>query len=303
MNAEGIYWLIENMLKIWQTVLSDIERWLTASPFDFSPGAWSAAAGINGALLGTAYGLLLLFFLLTFFRTVTDIRELTLQQIIGWIAAFLLAKFALDSSMLILRSIVGLTLDASGIILDSFGADVDWGSAGHLAESAAAAGAEWNASALSAILQFFQSIPEFLLVCLMWVVLLIAGIIITVVVYMRFFKVFIYTALAPIPLSFFAHPELKQTAIHFLKSYGAVCLEICVIAVALVIFARTAGDNGMIFASWDTMLEAGDGGETAAAARFWTESMNYLLSLLIKAVLLTAAVLGSNRMIREIMGV
>ena len=63
MNAEGIYWLIENMLKIWQTVLSDIERWLTASPFDFSPGAWSAAAGINGALLGTAYGLLLLFFL------------------------------------------------------------------------------------------------------------------------------------------------------------------------------------------------------------------------------------------------
>ena len=291
------------MLSIWQTVLSDIQNWLTRSPDEFSSSAWSVSEQINNGLLGIAYGLLLLFFLMTFFKTVSDFKSLTLQQVVGWLMRFFIAKVVLDVSMLILQTILGLSLEANSIIIEGFGADIDWGSAAGLKESATSAGLEWNNNILSVLLQFFQSIPQFLLVCIMWLVIVVSGIIMTVVVYMRFFKVYIYTALAPIPLSFFGHPELKQTGVHFLKAYGAICLEICVIGISLVIFSRLATDNSMIFESWNTMFAVDDSSITAAAQQFWNDSINYLLSLLIKVILLVTAVLSANKIIKEIIGV
>ena len=71
---------------------------------------------------------------------------------------------------------------------------------------------------------FFESIP-------LWAVTLIGGLFITVLsfimimsVYGRFFRLYLYTAIAPIPLSSFAGEPSQNIGKSFLKSYAAVTM-------------------------------------------------------------------------------
>ena len=127
-------------------------------------------------------------------------------------------------------------------------------------------------------------------------VIWVCGIIMVVSVYLRFFKVYIYSALAPIPLSTFGSPETSSTGKHFLKAYAAVCLEICVIALAIVIFNAMVSSNNLIFPSW---------GETSGGvnAEFWNTLMNYIFQVGLQTIMLVIVVMSANRYIREIIGV
>lgn len=50
------------------------------------------------------------------------------------------------------------------------------------------------------------------------------------------FKLYIYTAIAPVPLSAFAGEPSQSVGKSFIKSYAAVCLEGAVIVLACIIF-------------------------------------------------------------------
>ena len=83
---------------------------------------------------------------------------------------------------------------------------------------------------------FFESIPR-------WAVALIGGLFITVLSFImimsvcgRFFKLYIYTAIAPILLSPFAGEPSQSVGKSFIKSYAAVCLEGAVIVRGCIIF-------------------------------------------------------------------
>ena len=72
---------------------------------------------------------------------------------------------------------------------------------------------------------FFESVP-------LWIVTLLGSLFITILafvmimtVYGRFFKLYMYTAIAPIPLSTFAGEPASSIGKAFLKSYAGVCLE------------------------------------------------------------------------------
>jgi len=93
---------------------------------------------------------------------------------------------------------------------------------------------------------FFESIP-------LWAVTLIGGLFITVMsfllimtVYGRFFKLYMYTALAPIPLSTFAGEPSQNVGKSFIKSYCAVCLEGAVIVLACIIFSLFASSPPVV---------------------------------------------------------
>ena len=72
---------------------------------------------------------------------------------------------------------------------------------------------------------FLESIP-------VWAVTLLGGIFITILsfvliltVYGRFFKLYMYTAISPIPLSTSASENTQSVAVTFLKSYIGVCFR------------------------------------------------------------------------------
>ena len=126
-----------------------------------------------------------------------------------------------------------------------------------------------------------------------WAVTLIGGLFITVMsfilimtVYGRFFKLYMYTALAPIPLSTFAGEPSQNVGKSFIKSYCAVCLEGAVIVLSCIIFS--------LFASSPPVVNP----DAAAVTQVWS----YVGELLFNMLVLVGAVKMSARIIREMMG-
>jgi hypothetical protein len=117
-----------------------------------------------------------------------------------------------------------------------------------------------------------------------------------VTVYLRFFKLFIMSAIAPLPLSTFGSSETSGTGKHFLKAYAAVCLEVCVVALAIIIFNAMMSSGSFIFPSW------GDN-NSSVNAEFWDTMMNYLFQIILQTVMLVVTVTSSNKIIKEAIGV
>ena len=133
---------------------------------------------------------------------------------------------------------------------------------------------------------FFESIP-------LWAVTLIGGLLVTVLsfilimtVYGRFFKLYMYTALAPIPLSTFAGEPSQNVGKSFIRSYSAVLLEGAVILLACIIFS--------LFASTPPVVDT----SAAAVTQVWS----YIGQLAFNMLVLVGTVKMSDRIIREMMG-
>lgn len=133
---------------------------------------------------------------------------------------------------------------------------------------------------------FFESIP-------LWAVTLIGGLIITVLsfimiltVYGRFFKMYLYTAIAPIPLSTFAGEPSQSVGKSFIKGYSAVCLEGAIIVLACVIFSLYASSPPNV----DTTAQA--------VNQVWS----YVGELIFDMLILVGTVKASDRVVREMMG-
>ena len=133
---------------------------------------------------------------------------------------------------------------------------------------------------------FFESIP-------LWAVTLIGGLFITVLsflmiltVYGRFFRLYLYTAIAPVPLSTFAGEPTQNVGKSFLKSYAAVCLEGAIIVLACVIFS--------LFAAAPPVVDA----DAAAVTQVWS----YIGELIFNMLVLVGSVKMADRIVREMMG-
>lgn len=100
------------------------------------------------------------------------------------------------------------------------------------------------------------------------------------------FKLYIYTAIAPVPLSTFAGEPSQSVGKSFIKSYAAVCLEGAVIVLACIIFS--------LFASSPPVVNP----DAAAVTMVWS----YIGELVFNMLVLVGAVKMADRVVREMMG-
>lgn len=100
------------------------------------------------------------------------------------------------------------------------------------------------------------------------------------------FKLYIYTAIAPVPLSAFAGEPSQSVGKSFIKSYAAVCLEGAVIVLACIIFS--------LFASSPPVVNP----DAAAVTMVWS----YIGELVFNMLVLVGAVKMADRVVREMMG-
>lgn len=135
---------------------------------------------------------------------------------------------------------------------------------------------------------FLESIP-------LWAVTLIGSLFITILsfvmiltVYGRFFRLYLYTAIAPLPLSTFAGEPTQNVGKNFLKSYAAVCLEGAVIVLGCIIFS--------LFAANPPTVLSGD--DVEAVTMVWT----YVGELIFNMLVLVGTIKMSDRVVREMMG-
>ena len=130
---------------------------------------------------------------------------------------------------------------------------------------------------------FWDSIP-------LWAVTLIGGLLITVLsfvmiltVYGRMFSLWMYAAIAPIPLSSFAGEPTSNVGKNFLRSYAGVCLQGVVIALACIIFSAVSSSPPAV----DTSV--------SVVTAVWT----YVGELAFNLLVLVGAVKGCDRIVRK----
>lgn len=268
---------LENALETWNEKLAEIWQLITTTPQDFKDGGiWGVIVNINGAVQSIGLALLVLFFVAGMVKTCGSFTEVKKpEHALKLFVRFAIAKGAITYGMELMLALFNIVQGTISTIM---------GSAGFSTPQKTVLPPELITSVEEC--GFFESIP-------LWAVTLIGGLFITVMsfilimtVYGRFFKLYMYTALAPIPLSTFAGEPSQNVGKSFIKSYCAVCLEGAVIVLSCIIFS--------LFASSPPVVNP----DAAAVTQVWS----YIGELLFNMLVLVGSVKMSDRIIREMMG-
>ena len=269
--------ILQKALGTWSYFLRLIWDLLTTSPADFKGGAiWEIMLDIHEGIKGIAYGLLVLFFVVGVARTTTNFSEIKRpEQVLKLFLRFAIAKAVVTYSMDLMQAIFRIVQGVMAQVSTSAGSIVtgDVTLPDQIIMKIEACG-------------FFESIP-------LWLVSLIGALLIAVLscvmlltVYSRFFKLYMYTAIAPVPMSSFAGEGTAQVGRTFLKSYAGVCLQGAIIILACIIYS--------VFAESAPIVDEG----ASAVSAVWS----YLLELIVNLLVLVGAIRMSDRIIHEMIG-
>lgn len=273
-------WVVQNLqnaLDTWNSKLGEIWQLVTQTPETFKGGSiWNVILNIHGAVQAIGLALLVLFFVVGVMKTCGSITEVkkpehALKLFIRFAIEKIVVTYGLDlmlSLFKIVQGVISTIIQASGL--------------------GGATSTTLPQEIITAVEKcgFFESIP-------LWAVTLIGGLFITVLsfimimtVYGRFFKLYLYTAIAPIPLSTFAGEPTQSVGKSFIKSYCAVCLEGAIIVLSCIIFS--------LFASSPPVVDA----NAAAVTQVW----KYIGELIFNMLVLVGTIKLSDRVVREMMG-
>ena len=273
-------WVVQNLqnaLDTWNSKLAEIWQILTQSPETFKGGGiWQVIVQIHGALQAIGYALLVLFFVVGVVKTCGSFTEVKRpEHALKIFIRFAITKGVVTYGLELMMALFNIIQGVTSTIMQTagFGSTEDTVLPDEIIEAVEDCG-------------FFESIP-------LWAVTLIGGLFITVLsfimimsVYGRFFRLFLYTAIAPIPLSSFAGEPSQNIGRSFLKSYAAVCQEGAIVVLACIIFS--------LFASSPPVVDP----DAAAVTMVWS----YIGELIFNMLVLVGAVKMSDRVVREMMG-
>lgn len=274
-------WIVDNLnsaLEMWNERLAEIWQLISISPEEFKGGGvWNVIVNINGALKAVGYALLVLFFVMGVVKTCGSFAEIKKPEVaFKCLIRFILAQAAVTWGMEIMTMLFRVAQGIVSTIMDSSGLS-------------ALSATELPSKMVSIIedVGFLESIPLWAVTLLGSLFIWVLSLVMILTVYSRFFKLYMATAIAPIPLASFAGQPSSSIGVAFLKSYAAICLEGCMIVLACIIFSQFAAAPPAI--ADDTM---------AAATIVW----NYIGELIFNMLVLVGAIKMSDRLVRELMG-
>lgn len=274
-------WIVGNLqsaFNTWNDKLAEIWTLVSTSPETFRGGAiWTTIIGMNDALKAVGYGLLVLFFAMGIFQSAASFKdfqrpEFALRHFIRFVAA----KVAVGSAVEIMTSVYAVCAGVVQSVMSSMG-------------GMAAASVTVPQEMVDTIerVGFLESIPLWLVTVLGSLFITVLSFILIMTVYGRFFRLYMYTALAPLPLASFAGEGTSFAGKAFLKSYLGVCLEGAVIVLACLIFSAFASTSTPTL---DTSLSA------------VTMSWQYVAETIFNMLVLVGLVKGAERIIKEMFG-
>lgn len=273
-------WVVQNLqraLETWNEKFAEIWQLLTQSPENFKGGAiWNVIVNIHGALQAIGYALLVLFFVIGVVKTCGSFAEVKKpEHALKLFIRFAIAKIVITHGLELLLKLVAIAQGVISNIMTASG--IAAGSSTLLPQGIIDAIEDCG---------FWESIP-------LWAVTLIGGLFITILsfimimsVYGRFFKIYMYAAIAPVPMATFAGEPTQNVGKTFLKSFCAVLLEGAIIVLACVIFS--------VFASSPPVVD----GSASAVTQVWT----YVGELIFNMLVLTGSVKMADKIVREMMG-
>lgn len=274
---DGIIDNLQNALNTWNEKLAEIWVLLTQSPQEFRGGLiWTVIVKINGAVMAIGLSLVVLFFVIGVVKTCTNLSEIKRpEQALKLFIRFAIARGLVVYGMELMCSVFEIVQGITSNVMKAVGVGTATGTT--LPEEIVEAVQNCG---------FLESIP-------LWAVTLIGGLFITILsfimiltVYGRFFKLYMYTAISPIPLSTSAGEMTQNVAVTFLKSYAGVCLEGTIIVLACIIFSTFAASPPLV----DTTA--------SAVSMVWS----YVGQLVFNMLILVGTVKMSDRVVKDMMG-
>ena len=273
-------WIVQNLqnaLNTWNSKLADIWNLVTQTPETFKGGAiWNVIKNIYGGMQAIGLALLVLFFVVGVMKTCGSLTEVKKpEHALKLFIRFAIAKIVVTYGMDFMKAIFKISQCIVSKVMT-------------ISKITSSTNSTLPTEMIKAIEDcgFFESIP-------LWAVTLIGGLVVTVLsfimimtVYGRFFKLYLYTALAPVPLSTFAGEPTQSVGKSFLKSYAAVCLEGVIIVLSCIIFS--------LFASSPPVVDT----SAAAVTQVW----KYIGELVFNMLVLVGTIKMSDRVVREMMG-
>lgn len=273
-------WIVQNLqnaLNTWNGKLAEIWTLITQTPETFKGGAiWNVINNIYGSMQAIGLALLVLFFVIGVAKTCGSLTEVKRpEHALKLFIRFAIAKIVVTYGMDLMLAIFNISQGIVSKIMTT----------ANITSSAKSTLPQGIINAIESC-GFLESIP-------LWAVTLIGGLIVTVLafimimtVYGRFFKLYLYTAIAPIPLSAMAGEPTQSVTKSFLKSYAAVCLEGAIIILSCIIFS--------LFASSPPVVDT----SAAAVTQVW----KYIGELIFNMLVLVGTIKISDRIVREMMG-
>ena len=274
---DGIIDNLTSALNTWNAKLAEIWLLLTESPETFKGGdIWQIIIKIHGALQAIGLALLVLFFLWGMIRTCTSWQDIKRpEQAFKLFLRFIIARALVMYGMELMTSIFKIVQGIIQAITESVGLGI--------AQETIVPQEIIDAVSNTG---FLESIP-------LWAVTLLGSIFITILsfvmiltVYGRFFKLYMYTAISPIPLAAAAGESTQSTAFTFIKSYAGVCLEGAIIVLSCIIFSAFASSPPVVDTS------------ASAVTMIWS----YIGELIFNMLVLVGTIKMSDRIVREMMG-
>ena len=233
--------------------------------------------GISNAVQGIGYGLLVLFFAMGVFASAASLRELqrpefALRHLIRFAGAKVAVGYSMDIMLTIFNICAGISAQAMGSVGDAI--------------SVVAQLPDEMKTAIESI-GFLESIPLWMVSLLGSLMVWVLSFVLILTVYGRFFRLYMYTALAPIPLSTFAGEGTSQSGKAFLKSYIGVCMEGAVVVLACLIYSAFLSSSTP---AANTSLPA--------ITMVW----QYIGQMVFNMLILTGLVKGASQIAREMFG-
>lgn len=277
---ESDNWIVQNLqnaLNTWNEKLAEIWQILTQSPEEFKGGGiWDVIVQIHGALMAIGLALLVLFFVVGVMKTCGSFAEVKHpEHAFKIFIRFVLAKAVVTYGLELMMAFFDIVQGVVSTIMDTAG----------MSGASETVIPEEMVKTIESV-GFFDSIP-------LWAVTLIGSLFITVLsfvmimsVYGRFFRLYLYTAIAPLPLATFAGEPTQNVGKSFLRSYAGVCLEGAIVVLACIIFSLFAGSPPVV----DT--------DAAAVTQVWS----YVGELIFNMLVLVGLVKMSDRVVKEMMG-
>ena len=271
-------WIVSNLqnaLDTWNSKLAEIWTLITQTPQSFKGGGiWTVIVNLHGALMAVGLGLLVLFFVVGMAKTMSSFADIKRPEVAFKVfIRFVLAKLAVTNGLELLMKLFEIAQGLVTTVMNKAGIS---GSNETMLPQEIITAIDGTS--------FMEKIP-------LWAVTLIGSLFITVIsfvmimtVYGRFLRLYLYTAIAPIPLSAFAGEPSQSIGKGFLKSYAAVCLEGVIIVLGCVIFS--------LFAASPPVVNPGD----PAVTQVW----KYVGEILFNMLVLVGAVKMADRVTKEL---
>ncbi len=278
--AESGVEFLEKAMEFWNSKFTEIVSILTTSPENLYPGIWNAMTDINGYIAGISVVIAVIFFYLGFMRSSLRFEELRRpERFFGYFIRLALALFLVSSSQSLLLSILQIFQGTIVQILKLNGTGIT-------AEDGLVDGFPDELRTIITNSGMFEGMGIMLFAFVAAAFVFALSLVLLLIVYLRFFRIYIYAAVSPFALSSFAGESTSRIGRTFIMNYLAVCLQGIVITIAFIIFANLVQSDFTVNTN-----------ESAISNMF-----DYVGTVILGQLLLVATVRASDRLTKEMIG-